>query len=102
MKETGPGAVTSEKLISTGGDLVLQTILSMELSLQFLGPLQGFEIEKASESGRERLSGGGRSLLRTLLRVEFPANRENYREICEFGPHFWQQDCSIVLNLGEL
>jgi hypothetical protein len=32
------------------------------------------------------LNGGGWSLQRTRLWIEFPANREKYREIHEFGP----------------
>lgn len=36
----------------------------------------------------EELAGGGRSPLRTRLRAEFPANRQNNREICKFGSEF--------------
>jgi hypothetical protein len=32
------------------------------------------------------VSGGGRSLARTPLSYAFPANREKYREISDFGP----------------
>jgi hypothetical protein len=32
------------------------------------------------------LDGGVRSQIRTGLRLDFPANRENNREFCDFGP----------------
>jgi hypothetical protein len=42
---------------------VIRAILLKEASLRFLGNLRGFEREKASESGRERLAGGERGIL---------------------------------------
>src|SRR5271166_616698 len=30
-----------------------------------------------------KMTGGGRSHVRTLLRLKYPANREKYREFCE-------------------
>jgi hypothetical protein len=36
--------------------------------------------------GLEGLNGGVRSQIRTGLRLDFPANRENNREFCDFGP----------------
>src|SRR5208283_2950055 len=30
-----------------------------------------------------KMTGGGRSHVRTLLRLQYPANREKYREFCE-------------------
>ena len=36
--------------------------------------------------GLQGLGGGVRSQIRTGLRLDFPANRENNREFCDFGP----------------
>ncbi len=45
-------------------------------------------------------SGGGRRLQRTTLWVQFPANREIYREFCEFSLMIPREDQSIILNIG--
>ena len=45
--------------------------------------------------------GGGRSLKRTVLRAQFPANRENYREISKFCSKCLPAKFSTVLNIRE-
>src|SRR5208337_2763467 len=42
------------------------------------------------------------SLVRTVLWIKFPANREKYREIHKFGLKIWVIEFSMSLNLHEL
>ena len=46
-------------------------------------------------------NGGGPSLKRTLLRSEFPANREKYREISEIRFKSLPEQVFMVLNPRE-
>jgi hypothetical protein len=61
----------------------------------------GFGAGSGPENVRNGLYGGGWSLERTVLCIEFPANREKYREICEFRPRSLPAKFSMILNTSE-
>jgi hypothetical protein len=49
------------------------------------GRKERFSLDSLYLQDMSRLRGGGRSRVRTLLRPQFPANREKYREFRPFG-----------------